>query len=1332
MLKQITKQHLVILVLLIASNAKAQQWLGRTTSNYAGTYGIYNNASSIADAKYKYYFNFWGRGVNFYNNYIDYNAPIKLNEWANGSYFDQQYTRLDGKPDYKKNWLKEDLNGEVKQFSFNQDIWGPAFMFPVSKKASMSINTRQRSSLQLFGISEPFARMAFNGIDSNGGIYNGSNGLQRNTTYNNGKFGVNAQSFQELSFTYAGVISKNDHHQLNGGLTVKFLRGLGAAYIKGSDLDINITGNNNATITSADIEYAYNDDKSVIAPYNKPYGLFTLQSKGGGAGLDLGLSYAYTAQKGKYFTKKQCNNNNERNDYDFKLSMAINDIGGIRYNKNSTKYNVNSGSSNIIVSNNILNGFNQATQNAFDTIGTKVFGQMGATKSSGFSTSLPTAFNLQADFRLAKGIYTQVFWNHSLKGINSTGMRSTSMLSVIPRIESRGFEFSMPITLGQNYKNVTIGSYIKIGPVFFGSDNLGGLLNVSSNSNFRGADIYGGVAFGIGHCHRWWYENKVDRVYQDTVKQRDTIKEIKRDTIKIIQKDTVYLKKGEIKTVIKSDTVYINKKGETKTIIKRDTVYIEKIIKTPADNSKEKELNQKEIELNTKQKQLEQREKELIEKEKGTFNETEALRNCKNQNNVLVSENVVLRTRTNTQADEIIKLQRQIDELKRNKNQQDAEIATLKNCNGVVQYDERTRQPLTPCQLYEKELAKRKQCETEKAANIAEIERLKTEIIDLKKGSNVKTDANVIKGNDADKLLKANKKIDSLNLVLIAINKDLDNCKKTNGTQNDAEIVKAKADATKAKKQADSLNIILSGKIIELENCKKTNGTQNDAEIVKAKADATKAKKQADSLNIILSGKIIELENCKKNNGSQNDAEIVKAKADATKAKKQADSLNIILSGKIIELENCKKNNGSQNDAEIVKAKAAKEKAENDAKWASKKADSLQTILNTTLTDLENCKKNTTNCDAYISQLNKCKSEKEECTIEMRAMVKVIADKNYRINLQTTKIDSLILQLKKCNESKGSSNTDNDELLKKCNDAKAELEAEVIGLRNYAKAVSKSLDSLQTITNAVRKQKTDAESELAELKAKQTETNCDEYKKQIEEKNKSIADLQTQNTTLQNRVSTLSNQLKELQTEYNFLNSRNQLCGKQLDSCKRGLTNHGSEGQPKENGGNGPNNNEGSINNEIYKVGDVNSSNSIETKEIIEETQIKNEIDSFNNVKETNNEIYNEPEKTDKPKKQREYNGVRFFFNVLGAVLESSANSSTNNTSTPSSSSKPKEKSGGNTNTTSTPKPTERGGTGNTNTTTKPTERGGTNTSTTPSGNRTPPANSGSGSTRRR
>src|SRR5690606_38829357 len=104
------------------------------------------------------------------------------------------------------------------------------------------------------------------------------------------------------------------------------------------------------------------------------------------------------------------------------------------------------------------------------------------------------------DFRLTRNFYLGVLANQDLKGNNSAGLRATSFVSVLPRFEYRGLEVSMPLTLSENYRNFYVGSYVRLGPVFFGTDNLGGLLTVAANGQFSGADIYGGVSFGIGHC----------------------------------------------------------------------------------------------------------------------------------------------------------------------------------------------------------------------------------------------------------------------------------------------------------------------------------------------------------------------------------------------------------------------------------------------------------------------------------------------------------------------------------------------------------------------------------------------------------------------------------------------------------------------------------------------------------------------------------------------------------------------------------------------------------------------------------------------------------------
>jgi hypothetical protein len=1031
MSKILTKLILLVLLCLNTNIGHAQQWLGRTTGNYTGTYGIYNNASSIADSKYKYYFNLWGRGVNFYNNYLTYNAPIKLNHWANGNLYAAAYKDLNGKTQIGDDWFKENLNGKNKHFSFNQDIWGPAFMFPISRDWNMSINTRQRSSLQMIGISETAASMAKNGIDSN-----------KFSAINN-KFSANIQSYQELSFTLGGILAKNDNHQLNGGITVKLIRGLGAAYFKGEQLNINGTSNNSADV-NGNFQYAYTDDQSVISPFNQPYGLFSLNSRGAGAGFDLGLNYTYRSQKLKYRSQLACDRNERKSDYDFKLSMALNDIGGVRYNRHSTLYNYGSTTNKSVhASKDLLNGFSGASQNGFDSIG-NAFARMGAAKSAGFSTTLPSAFNLQADIRFSKHFYTALYWNQSLKGNNTTGMRSTSMLSIIPRIESKGFEFSMPITLSENYKNFYVGAYTRIGPVFFGSDNLGGLLNVSSNSEFRGADIYGGISIGIGHCHYWWYNNNIDPVYMDSMHNDSIINQIK-DTIHVVKHDTIILK----------DTIKL---------IKRDTIYSsKKPIKTNAELEKEADLKKKEADLNKRKIELDAKEKEILAKQKSPVTETVAIKECNLKNNALTNENATLKNKTNTQAEEIAALKKQLDDV--NKAKTDAEIEKQKCAEDKIKNNAEILK-------LQDDLIK---------ANKRLVE-LQTEIDILKKAAANKTDANVIKGTDAEKLAKANKQVDSLKLIVLYLESDIEKCKKNSLLNNTEAIKKAEADKAKAendarlaKKQSDSLSNILIIRTTEYENCKK-NSTLNSAEIVK-KAEADKAKaetnanlaqKRADSLEIVLAQRNVDYENCKKSS-SQNDAEVQKMQkcadenatlklemADMSKTIGKLNSKNYALSMRIDSLLNalkdCNKssNSGSNNDAELLK-QCQNSKVELEAEILKLKAvisnknktlDSLSSInaeqakkqieLNIQITklnlEISVLKSNNTNCDdiqkqldAKTAELNKLKNDYNTIQNQLKTVNAQFNEYKNEYNFLLNQNNTCKMQLDSCQKGLQSS-----------------------------------------------------------------------------------------------------------------------------------------------------------------------------------------------------------------------------------------------------------------------------------------------------------------------
>jgi len=1093
----ITKPILFFFVTLASINAYSQQWLGRTTSNYSGTYGVYNNASSIADSKYLLYFNFWGRGVNFYNDYLDYNSPIKLNKWANDNYV-LANNDPNNKSIYQNDWLLENLNGKDKQFSFNQDIWGPAMMFPLSKKKNFSINTRQRSGLQMFGINENFARMAKNGIDSNSGIYNGSNALRRDVSYENGKFAVNAQSYQELSFTLGGIMHQSKKHQFNGGLTLKLIRGLGTAFIKGDNLNMSIDGNQSADINGT-VQYGYTDNQSVIDPFNDPYGLFSLNSKGFGAGIDVGFDYTYRSSRLKY-RNNQCNYNNRKSDYDLKIAMAFNDIGGIRFNRGSYVYKYqNPVNTNVNVATGILDGFRTSNQNTFDSIGNAVFGSMGVNKNSGFTTALPAAFNFQADFRFTKHFYTQIFLNQNLKPMNSSGLRATSMLSVIPRIESRGFEFSMPLTLSDNYKNFYVGAYARIGPVFFGSDNLGGLLNVASNSNFRGADIYGGISFGIGHCHTEWIDNQVDPVYIDSVRdtthteklinKTDTVVKIKTDTVKIVVKDTI--------KITKKDTVYINNTNNAEL----DRIY-----------------RNRENEVLRRQREIERRERELLERERN-LNQTNAqvLQNCRNQNNTLTEE--VNRLRNNA-----VSKDREIDQLRR-------DLETARQTN----------------RKYESDLLVCKTCPDDLVKKNAEIVKLQAEIDALRKNT-TQTNAEVIKKAELDKAkaeadaIVLRKRVDSLGLVILNKQKELDLCK----------IDKSTGDIKKCEEEKALLNLEM------IEMAKNINRLNTRVYSLTYRVDSlyNELNKSNKALEDCKRAAIANAEVIKKA-----EADKAKAETDAEIAKKKAEELNLLLIARTAELEKCKSSNTNETNAEVIKkAEADKAKAEADAEIAKKKTEELNLLLIAKTAELEKCKQNSTSNDADILKIKKCEDENEMLKAEMKALAANVGRLNTRNSILTYRVDSLINVLK--NSSSSNNSSTEAELLKKCREAEVQYKAEITGLKNTITAKNKTIDSTRAAAEVIVKKQTDLntqvnqlKAEIETLKASSSSNDCADLKKQLEEKNAQILQLNKDKSDLQFKINSLTNQLNETRVEYNFVVKQSQRCNQKLDSCMRGLYN---------------------------------------------------------------------------------------------------------------------------------------------------------------------------------
>lgn len=113
--------------------------------------------------------------------------------------------------------------------------------------------------------------------------------------------------------------------------------------------------------------------------------------------------------------------------------------------------------------------------------------------------ALPTMLQVQGDFRLLPAIYLGVHWQQSLVSAKTLGFRNPSSVVVIPRLEMAWFECSMPVSLTQDYKRGAVGGYLRVGPVFIGSDNL--VTTVLTNKA-KGFNLYFGVSGGIKNPKR--------------------------------------------------------------------------------------------------------------------------------------------------------------------------------------------------------------------------------------------------------------------------------------------------------------------------------------------------------------------------------------------------------------------------------------------------------------------------------------------------------------------------------------------------------------------------------------------------------------------------------------------------------------------------------------------------------------------------------------------------------------------------------------------------------------------------------------------------------------
>ncbi|GAA4943114.1 DUF5723 family protein [Algibacter agarivorans] len=453
-MKKIT---LSILLVTVSFFLEAQSYIGFLSDNYSGVHGVISNPANIVDSRFKTDINLAGVSVFGSNDYYGINL---LDATKDGYSFDLE----------AKTSPSEDNRAAV-----NVDALGPAFMFNLSKNSSIALFTRARSFVNINKINgSSIAALDDDTTDDFIVTENDINAL--------------GHAWAEVGLAYARVFTSNEQHFLKGGLSLKYLQGMGSVYVVGENVTIDynddeidlgggiITGSitSNGNLTYARYAEFDNDDYD----YKKP-------DKSNGFSADFGVVYEWRPNYDDYITDDpNLNGFKHKNKYKLKIGLSITDIGFVDY-KNGIKEGFNIRKSNV-------------NQNQFESepdFGAALDRFYELTNAdTGYKIDLPTALHLNADWSFNSKLYLNLNTDFSLISKDRiTANRISNVVSLTPRYESKWFSFYMPLSVIES-NGFRMGAGLRAGPLYLGS---GSVISGFTSNNNREADVYGGLKIPV-------------------------------------------------------------------------------------------------------------------------------------------------------------------------------------------------------------------------------------------------------------------------------------------------------------------------------------------------------------------------------------------------------------------------------------------------------------------------------------------------------------------------------------------------------------------------------------------------------------------------------------------------------------------------------------------------------------------------------------------------------------------------------------------------------------------------------------------------------------------
>ncbi|WP_345243393.1 DUF5723 family protein [Nibrella saemangeumensis] len=477
-----------LLALLGIRPANAQHWLGIASSNYAGTNALYQQPAQAADSRYRLFINLAGFDTYVHTNYMRYAAPYSLVSLLTNT-VPARYRNARGQLVFPYNYLPETLNGRDKRLFMGGEVRGPGLLINMKGgRMGLGLTSRVRVGMSARKIDEPTARFMRNGVPLEANL--------PGTIYENQSGDVNANAYGELAATFGYVLQEDEEQFWKVGITAKRVVGMYNTHLIIDDASHQLVRDRRVfnmlalNIRSAEATYGYTTEGAFTGARPTPGWLLGRQSAGGGWGLDLGVVYEYRpeARRYRYTDRGERRYDGTKNKYQYRVSVALTDIGAIRYRNPAyvTQHDVN------ITNKRLTRTMFLGVSGMDDYLATidRTLELPADKRQTSFWSALPAALNVNVDYKVQENVYVSATWYQGVMPVKSVGFYTPAVLAVTPRYETRWAEVALPVSLQGNYTNLTFGLAARLGPVYMGTDHLPGVLGIGRP---RGANFYAGA-----------------------------------------------------------------------------------------------------------------------------------------------------------------------------------------------------------------------------------------------------------------------------------------------------------------------------------------------------------------------------------------------------------------------------------------------------------------------------------------------------------------------------------------------------------------------------------------------------------------------------------------------------------------------------------------------------------------------------------------------------------------------------------------------------------------------------------------------------------------------